>query len=420
MKQQYKAIVEDILLLEKEKPPEYWRDREEIPLMSKKPFSHYGDEHMPEEDVLTVKIDTRDAQSRNPFNALVAASTGVGKTRLIKNLVKGFWKAGYKILYFEPKSIEMMNASKKGIGRRIHHMDNNEKLPISSYCPSYMKSFVEQNYPEMINKVKFFSPEIKNLNYREIWQSLNVPDKAADLIVNLINNKHYQLDYFIEKIRDPKNKFLSITVNASISSLNNIIGTDLFGYKKLPLEKEWAENNIVHIPFFSRDGAFMNTSIGLALDLVRDIGIKESRQGLQNITKKLIIFDDAFYYAGLSASFASKVGGVNLAIRNISNCQNNFRTWGVDTILVVQSPDSSSIVPSLIDGCTTKFVSYLENPTSLNGKIPYNAYRLLMSTKPGEPTLYIDEDNYIFQWIYVKGRTQWYTGFPFDCTVGHT
>ena len=38
----------------------------------------------------------------------------------------------------------------------------------------------------------------------------------------------------------------------------------------------------------SRDGAMMNTDIGLILDLVRDIGIKESRKGLDKISKKLI------------------------------------------------------------------------------------------------------------------------------------
>jgi DNA helicase HerA-like ATPase len=59
---------------------------------------------------LSLKIDTRGAQQRNPFNALVCASTGVGKTRFIKNIVRGFYKQGYKILFFEPKSVEMINA----------------------------------------------------------------------------------------------------------------------------------------------------------------------------------------------------------------------------------------------------------------------------------------------------------------------
>ena len=165
----------------------------------------------------------------------------------------------------------------------------------------------------------------------------------------------------------------------------------------------------------------MNSDIGLVLDLVRDIGLKESQKGLKNITKKLLVFDDAFYYAGLSATMGTKFsGGINLAIRNIGNCQNNFRTWGIDTIFTVQSPDPNAIAQSLIDGCTTKLISYVENPSALSNKIPYRAFSLLNPDKPGSSSLYIDETNYVFQWIYVKGKTRFQTGFSLDCSVGHS
>ena len=62
--------------------------------------------------------------------------------------------------------------------------------------------------------------------------------------------------------------------------------------KRLPLEEEWKENNIIDIVYLSYDGAFMNTDIGLILDLVRQISIQELRKGgLNNISNKLIIFD---------------------------------------------------------------------------------------------------------------------------------
>ncbi len=416
----YENVINDILQLEAQKPDDYWREKAEAPLFTKKPFYEYQGE-IPEEDIITMSVDTRDAQSRTPLNALVCASTGVGKGRLIKNIVKAYHKQGYKILYFEPKSIEMMNARKMGKGNKVHPLDKNEKLPVVSYVPNYIKSYLDLNYPEMSRKVTFYSPELSKLNYREIWQSFGVPDKAADLIVEMVQKGTTNIDAFIAKIA--RTSLHSMTKQAALASLNNLKGTGLFSAKrKLDLEVEWEKSNIVVINYFSRDGAFMNTEIGLVLDLIRDIGIMESKKGLKNITKKLIIFDDAFYYAGLSATLATRSsGGINLAIRNISNCQNNFRTWGIDTMFVVQSPDTNAIFPALIDGCTTKFISYVENPSSLQGKVPYAAYSLVSNVNPAKgPVLHVNEQNYLFQWIYVQGKTRWKTGFPFDCTVGHS
>ena len=187
----YESIISDILNLEEEKPEDYWRDIHSVPLFTKKVFYEYENGIVPEEDVIDLKIDTRSAQARNPFNALVCASTGVGKTRLIKNIIKGFWKAGYKILIFEPKSVEMMNMRRMGKGVKIHQLDKNEKLPAVSYCPNHIKKYLEMNFPTMLKKVKFYSPNLKFLDYREIWQSFGVPDKAADMIVNFIADGHY-------------------------------------------------------------------------------------------------------------------------------------------------------------------------------------------------------------------------------------
>lgn len=415
----FKYCIDFMLGIKKEKPKDYWKEKAEIPLMTIKPFDEY-DEEMPEEEVLTVKVDTRGAQQRNPFNALVCASTGVGKTRLIKNLIKGFYKQGFKILVIEPKSFEMMNMSKKGQGQRIHPLDKNEKLPVACYAPSFIYDYMEKNMPDITKRLTFYSPDMRKLDYPEIWQSFGIPIKVAKQIVDLIAKGKNNIDDFEKQINTLN--LHHTTAQAALSSLVALKVTNFFSSKKkLELEKEWNENNVVVVNYMSRDGAMMNTDIGLILDLVRDIGLKESLKGLDNVSKKLIVFDDAFYYAGTSASMATRLtGGVNLAIRNIVNCQNNFRTWGIDTIFVVQNPASTSVYSQLIDGCTTKFVSYTENTEPLNGKIPSQAYDLITNTDPSEPMLHVDEENYIFQWIYVRGKTQFTTGFPFDCTLGHS
>jgi hypothetical protein len=414
----YNSVIENILKIRQTNTvKDIWKDRAEVPLFSKKPFNEYEGGEIPREEVVTLRIDTRGAQARNPFNALMCASTGVGKTRLIKNIIKGFHKQGYRILFFEPKATEMMNAQKMGKGKKLAPGDMNESLPIVSYCPNYVRPYIQKNFPAMLNKVKFYSPDIAKLDYVEIWQSLGVPVKPASMVVEMISDGHANLDYFESHLP----KMHSATFQAVSTAIASLKASKFFGARGfLNLEEEWDKGNVVVVNYFSRDGAMMNTDVGLILDLVRDIGLRESKKGLDKVTKKLIVFDDAFYYAGMSAAMATRgTGNINLAIRNISICQNNFRTWGVDTMFIVQSPDSNAVVPSLIDGCTTKFISYVESPWALQGKLPFNAFRLVSNTNPREPMLYTDEEHYIFQWLYVQGKTKWTTGFPFDCTLGH-
>jgi len=236
----YEELIDDILQIGTLKPEDYWRDKHQVPLFSKKVFRDYDEGKISDDETLTLDIDTRDAQSRNPFNALVCASTGVGKTRLVKNIIKGFMKADYNILYIEPKSLEMLNAKRKGIGKRLHPMDKNESLDVVSYAPRYIKSFLERNFPEMLTKTKFYSPEVKLMDYREIWQSFGIPNKAADMIVECVQKGHTNLKYF-EKIIGGS-RMMSNTKSAAIAALDNLQGTGFFATtKKLNLRKEWED-----------------------------------------------------------------------------------------------------------------------------------------------------------------------------------
>lgn len=419
--QSFNSVISKMLLEEEQKPEDYWGDKCKAPLLSSKPFREYANGIVPDDEVISMDIPSKDSsvQSRPAINMMVCATTGVGKDRFIKNIIKAYYKQGYRILHIEPKGYEFFNARYKGTGKRIHHLDKNDSLPVVGYCPYFIQGFLEKNNHPLINDVKFYSPQVDKMDYIEIWESLGFQPKAASMVVDMINKGHKDLNMFEKKIMTaPASHLHAASRQSGLSGIDRMKTSNFFGTnKKLDLEKEWDKGNVVDVMYMSRDGAMMNCDIGLILDQVRDIGINESKRGLQFVTKKLIIFNDAFYYAGLSAKIAKD--GINLAIRNISNCQNNFRTWGVNTIFVVQSPDSNNIVPALIDGCTTKFISYTENPKQLIGKLPMDAYNLLVNTDPAFPRLYTDEDDHVFQWIYVRGKTKWETGFPFDCTLGH-
>jgi len=406
--------------IEEDRIEDYWRDRAECPLGSKQLFDKYDNGIVPEGQVVTLKIDRRSAQQRNPFNCLVCAATGVGKDRLIKNIIKAYHKAGFKILHFEPKGIEMFNARKMGSGSKLHHKDKNDSLPVVGYCPNYIRAYLKKYYPELIRKIKFYSHDMEKLNYLEIWQSFGVPVKISSMVVKLIEQGITDYKLILQKLKGAG--LHRMTEQAVVTAFDSLEATNFFGARNsLQLKESWDRGEVVNIMYLSRGGAMMNTDIGLILDLVKDVSMEENRQGMKNVSKKLIIFNDAFYYAGMKATMSTKyTGGTNLAILNIQNCQNNFRSWGVDTMFVVQSPDSNAVYPALIDGCTTKLVSYVENPTALQNKLPFHAYRLLMGGgRPGEESLFVNEEKYEYEWIKVLGKTRCERFFKFDCSLGH-
>jgi len=406
--------------------PDIWKRRRQIPLLSKKVFEDYdadfdGKRIIPFSEVQTINIP-REPQKTVPFNGLLCATSGVGKTSIAKNMVKGFHKAGYKVLYIDAKSDEMRSAKFKGSKtgykggkKRMHPRDKNERLPLAYYVPNYVRYTLEQNKSRVISQAKFYSPNIKLLYYPEIWMSLGVTGKATDLIVGMIKKGRSNLKSLGNAIS--RNRKLSyMTKNASLAAIQNLQRTGFFDTPKtLNLAEEWDEGNVVVISYHNQTGSMMNTDIGLILNQVRDHSTTEKKT-----TPKLIVFDDASLYAGFIATGSSFKYGDNLAIKNIMNCQSNCRIWGINTLFITQSPDSAFIYPALIDGCTVQIIGYTKNPSSFINRIPRPAFTLLLNTITGKGEgLYIDGDSHTYEFILVKGDMKWGTGFPFEATVGH-
>ena len=409
----YSEINDRILGIEIEKKPKgFWIDKNKIPLIMRRMWHLYEDKEVPFEETFTIDID-----KKNPFHMLIVGKTGRQKTRIVKNIIRGFYKAGYRVLFIEPKKMDMVEGIKPGRGVRLATYDYNEKegLDIVSYTPSCFYDYCKRILrPSEIKKTNFYSLDITTLDYIEIWMSFGVPIKGAEIIVQCINNKEYDLKHIKDKIR--YSDLMGNTKNISIAALDSLEGLKVFDkrFKPLPLKELWDDGKIVVLNFHNKQGRHMNTFIGLAVTMAKNIGQME-----KVVTKKLIVGDDSFMYLGAMAFNFAKAD-VNYAQNEFANCQYNYRSFGIDSIVIVQNLDIASIHPTIIEGRDEFLVTRTGSSEILRGLIPFNAYMLVTNQNPEKGrVLYSDKKNYYFEWVYCKEDTFWVSGFPFDCVIGH-
>lgn len=425
MKLKYAQQIDYILKINKDKTPDdWWFVNNQIPLLYKrKDYFSYRDEKEMIADTITLEVNPGGVQQKMPINLLVVAGTGYGKTRVMKTIIKHCHRAGYKIIIIEPKSFEFVNMRFMGNGRRIPPEDKNEKLTnISLYSPFFVKDFLEQRMPDKLSAIKFYSPDVSSLNYADLWVGMGVPAKAAALIVGEIKKRNYNIDKWINMLKYHQ-ELHTLTKNAAISALEALQATGFFNshIKDLDLKKEWDKNNVVIVGYHNQRCGNLLFDVGLLLNKIMTIGQEESTQGLDKVSKKLIVLDDAFFFAGKEASDFNRTTNTNLAAINISHMQNNARTWGCNTIICVQNLHFNNIYSNLVDGCTSKLIGSTENPEYLRGKIPEAAFNLICNTSPENgPILYTYEPLHLHQWIFSETRTSFETGIAFDCTLGHS
>jgi GTPase SAR1 family protein len=340
------------------------------------------------------------------LNLGLIGSAGVGKTRLIKNLEYWYYKAGYKVINICPKNDEYSSAKFKGDGFRLHKEMQPRSLPVSTYCASYVKNFLELNGLKTTG-YKFYSPSIKNFNTKEVWESLGLSTTASNYAVSLINQG-------TTKLRDLRNKLMKGNLIAqskspALNKIDNMIGTKFINDRlgELDLEQEWdINNNVISINYFSQEGSLMSTDIWLIVDKVRRYCQKKISKG--EFQPILIVFDDANLYASGESH--------NLhAIKSIVNVQNNFRSLGMNLIVSYQHPDT--VVRIIRNGNTKYLLSYIPNPEALGGLITSEDLYLLKA-KESDGGLKFDSNTYTVEWVLVEGRDI-QTFFPFGCMVGH-
>lgn len=402
-------MIEDFLNVKEKKVKNYWEKVGKIPLLMKKRYSEYEDNIIPMQDTFTYKINPE-----SHFHMVIVGRTGRKKTIMMKNLVNGFHAAGYNILFFEPKKMDMVYGMYKGKGKKLPmYMENKKGLDMVSYTPLTHYDTAIDTLGSDTKKTNFFSIDIKQLTSKEMWMSFGMPFKGAEIVVDCLNNGFTDVNYMKDKIKN--SKLMGTTRNTSVAVLD--IYENILNNKKYPplnLNKLWQEKKIVVINFHGKQGSDMNTIIGLVVNLAKRIGQKES-----NVSKKLIIFDDLFMYGGAMAyNFASQK--INYAQNEIANCQYNYRSFGIDSIIAVQNLDPGSVHPTIIEGRDEFLITRTGNSEMLRSLIPFQAHFLATNQDDTKgDTLVSDKEKKEFQWIYCTEDSLEFVGYPFDCIVGH-
>lgn len=395
----YKNIIKELHRKEI-KEDDWFKSRKICLLGTRKPVQSYEGQ-IPEDHLIGWHINPNEHT-----NLGIIGASGIGKTRLIKNVISWYHKQGYKIICITPKTDEWNSAKKKGQGKRLHPNVKNESLPIVSYCPSYVKNYLERN-EFSTTQYKFYSHSIQNFTSREVWESLGFSATASSFAVGLVNQGVTKLKDLQRRMKS--SNLMSISKSSADNKIETMIMTKFINDRlgEIDIEYEWAQDNIIAINYFSQKGFLMSTDVWLLVTKVREYCQKQRKRGI--LQPVLILFDDANYYA-------ENKPYNQYSISAILDCQVNLRSIGIHCAVAYQFPEV--VDGDIVKGSSSRLVSFVEDANSLRGILPEDAiYVLKVGQEDGG--LVIDQKTYTVEWIMRQQGREWYRFFPFDCHVGH-
>lgn len=390
------------------KETDYFKSRSMCFLGLTSPFDSYWGSTPPENDMIYWDI--------NPgqfLNASVIAGSGSGKTRLLKNIIGQYHNLGYWVLVICPKDNEWTSARKVGRPIRLHPLSKSDKLPISDYAPAYVENYIKRTKLPVTSTMNYYSHRIDMFTTREAWMSLTMTEGMADYCVRQVISGIKTIEQLKKKIQEDKeSQIVSYSMWQSGNRvLDNLIGTKYIN-ERLPLidlKSEWEQGNIVTVNYFSRKGFQMSTDVWKIVDLAKDIAHDNHQRGKNQPI--LILFDDLNFYAEKLPWNIASIGA-------ITDCQTNYRRFGIHVITTLQNP--KMVQSDIWENSDLKLVTYIENPDSLSEVLPKEAIYALKAE---------DEDNGIIykrnifppliEWILKMPGKDWYRFYPEDCRYGH-
>src|SRR3990167_10080263 len=128
-----KTITEIVFEQEQDKQHELIK-KLAIPLGTRRPPAYYKSlGHIPEDDIVYMQVSRKEMQS-----IFVLASSGRGKTQLIKRLLSYFHRFDFKICVFEPKEKpEYIQMNQEGTFKFLHPKEKPMKILTKGFTPYF-------------------------------------------------------------------------------------------------------------------------------------------------------------------------------------------------------------------------------------------------------------------------------------------
>jgi len=250
-----------------------------------------------------------------------------------------------------------------------------------------------------------------DIQEREMWQGLGATNKGASKVTRII--KEQGEDITLQIINNELQvMYEEKEINSqSLNSIESII-VDLedFGviseeYDSIDLMEDWKNGNSICVSYNSCSYIFMTFGIGMLIhQAVRSYFTKERRKPV------MFFFDDSSYYAVEKSTLLK----YNLAVNEIKNIGNNYRSLGLYNLMAVQS--LGIIDENVADTYKVKIITpSFNNPEALREiNIPKKIIGILQDNK-----LYRDRDRHINEYIIVFQDNTWTRFFPFMPVSNH-
>jgi len=384
----------------------HWISRNKIPIGTEKPPYEYTD-GIPEEEIVTIKFDpiSTPMTKRSAFNILVLAGSGDGKSLLAKNLWFYLQKAGFYILYIDPKSADSGRAKNSWVNNRTAPYTSAEGIKLKHYMPV----FATKDYDHLIHHFKIYSLRLNNITDKQQWLGLGLTSIAASKISKLvykdptINLKKLRKSLLFMKNDD---EITTATINAMQSRLVDLEDLDYFGtnYKEIDMFNDWKNGNSVCISYNSKEPILMSFDIGEKIQRAKNYFWKQN-----NRNPVMVFLDDSSFYA---KNF--KEQNFNFSVQEIKNIGFNYRSLGIYNTMMVQS--LGIIDENVAETYRIKLISpKFNNPEGLiKIGIPKAAISMLKNEQ-----LDIDKKHLTMQWIMIDEHNEIKLFYPFLPPVNH-
>jgi hypothetical protein len=396
----------------------FWTKRFKIPFGTDKPYSYYQDATTILKETISLEYDNPNlpATSRNAINWLFLGASGDGKSLQLKNLWYFLKKAGYRIIYIDPKSMDSGNAKEawtSSTARFAPHVEP-EGIELEHFIP-YWKATEMPMHEQYFRK---YSMKITDIKKVEMWEGLGMTRQAARTTAGLIK-KHP--DVTIEKLlvllamkTEEEGIGSGAIAKGTYDNAERILMTlqdlEFFSDKAEHIERIFEkldEDKSVCISYnMTGREQFPTFEIGFIVKYAAERALR-----LQDTRPLIFIFDDTSYYTKKLES------GINYAIEQIVNIGHNYRSLGIGQITAAQATDM--LQDGIDEVYTTKFISPLFNNMNSLSDVGITQEAIQILKEEGEYALVRDLKRNMLQWVAQFKDKTYKKYFPFTPCCNH-